>query len=180
LDANAFGLAALQDLGISKYPDILRLSGRAPQHPKSPNNFFACPYTPQTKRLKPIRRNQSMHEMGVAMQIIEIASASIPKNMALARVERVNLKVGKLSAIVSDSLRFCFEIAAKDTQLEGAELKIDEIPVVAHCNDCGFQWSIEEPVFTCKKCTSGSIELLSGRELDIESIEIAEKEKFSE
>ena len=121
-----------------------------------------------------------MHEMGVAMQIIEIATASIPKTMALARVERVNLKVGKLSAIVSDSLRFCFEIAAKDTPLERAELKIDEIPVVAHCNDCGFQWTIEEPVFTCKKCTSGSIELLAGRELDIESIEIAEKEKFSE
>jgi hydrogenase nickel incorporation protein HypA/HybF len=77
-------------------------------------------------------------------------------------------------------LRFCFEIAAKDTPLEGAELKIDEIPVVAHCNDCGFEWTIEEPVFTCKHCTSGSIELLSGRELDIESIEIAEKEKFSE
>ncbi|MDP4855901.1 MAG: hydrogenase maturation nickel metallochaperone HypA [Desulfobacterales bacterium] len=117
-----------------------------------------------------------MHEMGVAMQIIEIATASIPKNMALARVERVNLKVGKLSAIVSDSLRFCFEIAAKDTPLEGAELKIDEIPVVAHCNNCGFQWTIEAPVFTCKKCTSGSIELLSGRELDIDSIEIAEDE----
>ena len=107
-----------------------------------------------------------MHEMGVAMQIIEIATASIPKNMALARVERVNLKIGKLSAIVSDSLRFCFEIA--------------EIPVVAHCNDCGFQWTIEAPVFTCQKCTSGSIELLSGRELDIDSIEIAEKEKFLE
>ncbi|MGD8955344.1 MAG: hydrogenase maturation nickel metallochaperone HypA, partial [Desulfobacterales bacterium] len=70
----------------------------------------------------------------------------------------------------------CFEIAAKDTPLEGAELKIDEIPVVALCNDCGFQWTIEAAVFTCKNCTSGSIELLSGRELDIESIEIAEDE----
>lgn len=117
-----------------------------------------------------------MHEMGVAMQIIEIATASIPKNMARARVERVNLKVGKLSAIVSDNLRFCFEIAAKETPLEGAELKIDEILVVARCKDCSFQWTIENPVFTCKKCTSGNIELLSGRELDIESIDIAEDE----
>ena len=115
-----------------------------------------------------------MHEMGVALQIIEIATASIPKNMDRARVERVNLRVGKLSAVVADSLRFCFEIAAKDTPLAGAELKIDEIPVVARCNDCRFEWTIETPVFTCKKCTSGKIELRSGRELDIESIEIAE------
>ena len=118
-----------------------------------------------------------MHEMGVAMQIIEIATASIPADLTGARVERVNLKVGKLSAIVSDSLRFCFEIAAKDTPLEKAELNIDEIPVVARCNDCGNQLTIATPVFTCQKCTGGTIELLSGRELDIESIEIAEEDE---
>jgi hydrogenase nickel incorporation protein HypA/HybF len=115
-----------------------------------------------------------MHEMGVAMQIIEIAAASIPKNVTpRGRVERVNLKVGKLSAIVADSLRFCFEIAAVDTPLAGAELNIDEIPVVARCDQCRFEWTIDNPVFTCPKCASGDIEVLSGRELDIESIEIA-------
>jgi hydrogenase nickel incorporation protein HypA/HybF len=116
-----------------------------------------------------------MHEMGVAMQIIEIAMASIPENMARSRVERVNLKVGKLSAIVADSLRFCFEVAAKDTALEGAELAIDEIPVVAQCNACGLKWTIESPVFVCNRCQSAQIELLSGRELDIESIEISDE-----
>ena len=118
-----------------------------------------------------------MHEMGVAMQIIEIAAASLPEDMRHARVERVNLKVGKLSAIVTDSLRFCFEIAAKETPLNGAELSIEEIPVVARCNDCRHKWTIESPVFKCEKCNSGEIELLSGRELDIDSIEIADEEK---
>lgn len=114
-----------------------------------------------------------MHEMGVAIQIIEIASASIPDDMVQCRVERVNLKVGKLSAIVADSLRFCFEVAIKDTALEGAELVIDEIPVVARCNDCGVKWTIESPVFVCNQCQGSQIELLSGRELDIESIEVS-------
>ena len=114
-----------------------------------------------------------MHEMGVAIQIIEIAPASIPDDMDQCRVERVNLKVGKLSAIVADSLRFCFEVAIKDTALEGAELVIDEIPVVARCNDCGVKWTIESPVFVCNQCQGSQIELLSGRELDIESIEIS-------
>ena len=118
-----------------------------------------------------------MHEMGVAMQIIEIAAASIPEDMHYARVERINIKVGKLSAIVTDSLRFCFEIAAKETQLEGAELAIEEIPVVARCNDCRHEWTIENPVFKCEKCNSGEIELLSGRELDIDSIEMVDEDK---
>jgi hydrogenase nickel incorporation protein HypA/HybF len=116
-----------------------------------------------------------MHEMGVAMQIIEIATASIPENSVQSRVLRVNLKVGKLSAVVSDSLRFCFEVAAKDTALEGAELVIDEIPVIALCNACGVKWTVESPVFICNQCQSGKIELLSGRELDIESIEISDE-----
>jgi hydrogenase nickel incorporation protein HypA/HybF len=118
-----------------------------------------------------------MHEMGVAMQIIEIATDSIPAEMKGSRVERVNLKVGKLAAIVPDSLRFCFEIASQDTPLAGAELVIEELPVLARCNDCRYQWTINEPVFLCQKCNSGSIQLLSGRELDIESIELAEKDE---
>ena len=115
-----------------------------------------------------------MHEMGVAMQIIDIATASIPEDMRPARVERINLKVGKLSAIVKDSLSFCFEIASKDTPLDGAELVIEEVPVVARCNSCSTEWTIDSPVFTCINCSGGDIKLLSGRELDIESIELAD------
>ena len=115
-----------------------------------------------------------MHEMGIAMQIIEIASASIPQDAAGVRVERVNLKIGKLAAVVPESLRFCFEIASRETPLDGARLHIDEIPVVARCKDCREEWTIDEPVFTCAACNSGKIDILSGRELNIESIEIAE------
>ncbi len=115
-----------------------------------------------------------MHEMGIAMQIVEIAAASIPDDIENVQVEKVNLKVGKLAAIVPDSLRFCFDIVVKDTPLKGAQLVINEIDVLARCNDCQAEWTITEPVFSCNKCKSGSIEILSGRELDIESIEIAE------
>ena len=117
-----------------------------------------------------------MHEMGIAMQIIEIASDSIPQDVADVRVERVNLKIGKLAAVVPESLRFCFEIASKETPLEGADLHIDEIPVVARCKDCQAEWVINGPVFTCASCNSGQIDILSGRELNIESIEIAEED----
>jgi hydrogenase nickel incorporation protein HypA/HybF len=113
-----------------------------------------------------------MHEMGIAMEIVDIAKASIPADMQGARVQRVNLKVGKLSAIVPDSLRFCFGLVIKDTPLEGADLAIEETPVVARCKDCQTEWTVTEAVFTCKQCRSGAIDILSGRELDITSIEI--------
>ena len=115
-----------------------------------------------------------MHEMGIAMQIIEIAQASIPEEEGDIAIARVNLKVGKLAAVVADSLRFCFEIAAKETPLEGAELDIEEVPVRARCKECDTEWTIDGPAFNCEKCGSGQIEILSGRELNIESIEIAD------
>ena len=115
-----------------------------------------------------------MHEMGIAMQIIDIAKASIPEKMKGVKIEKVNLQVGKLSAIVPTSLTFCFEIAAKDTPLEGAKLNIDEVPVTAKCNQCGNKWTITSPAFNCTDCDSGDIDIISGRELDIVSLEIAE------
>ena len=117
-----------------------------------------------------------MHEMGIALQIVEIATASIPSDCGNVRVAKVNLKIGKLAAVVPDSLRFCFDVAVKDTPLDGAKLAIEELPVVARCNECHTQWTIKGPAFKCENCDSGSLEIISGRELDIESIEIAEED----
>jgi hydrogenase nickel incorporation protein HypA/HybF len=116
-----------------------------------------------------------MHEMGIAMEIVKIAIDSIPSDMENSRVEKIHLKVGKLSSVLPDSLRFCFKIISEDTPLDGARLIIEEIPVVAVCSDCNNRWTISEPVFQCKNCNSGSIQIISGRELDIDSIEIAEE-----
>lgn len=113
-----------------------------------------------------------MHEMGIAMQIIKIAVDSIPESMKGNKVKSVNISVGKLSTIVPDSLKFCFDIAVRDTPVEGACLVINEIPVIAECNDCNITWEIETPAFSCNKCGATDISLKSGRELDINSIEI--------
>ncbi len=117
-----------------------------------------------------------MHEMGIAMQIVEIAIASIPADLVNVRIDRVNLKVGKLAAVVPESLRFCFQIAAQDTPLCDAALHIEEIPVVARCNHCNVEWTISEPVFRCRQCNGGSVEVISGRELDIISIEVVDED----
>ena len=117
-----------------------------------------------------------MHEMGIALEIIDIVKSSLPADLPDARVERVNLRVGKLSAIVSESLRFCFDVAAKDTAVDGAVLNIEEVPVQARCNDCAHEWVIDKPFFKCPACKSGSVAMLSGKELDIVSIEIEDKD----
>ncbi|MBF0450701.1 MAG: hydrogenase maturation nickel metallochaperone HypA [Candidatus Magnetomorum sp.] len=115
-----------------------------------------------------------MHEMGIALQIIDIAKSSIPENLKGVPVETVHVQVGKLSAVVPRSLSFCFDIAVKETSLEGAKLDIKEMPVTLKCSKCENIWTIDTPIFECEKCHHTKIEMLSGRELDIISIELAQ------
>ena len=74
-----------------------------------------------------------MHEMGIAEQIVKIASAAVPEKGQNRPVERVNIRVGKLTAVVPESLNFCFDIIAKETPLSGAALVIEEVPARGRC-----------------------------------------------
>jgi len=115
-----------------------------------------------------------MHEMGIAMQVVEIAVAAIPPGLNGSRVERVNLRVGKLSAVVPDSLRFCYDVVIRDTPLAGSTLNIEEVPVTARCSDCGHQWTADHPDFVCARCGSGAVRILSGQELEVVSLDVAD------
>jgi len=114
-----------------------------------------------------------MHEMGIALQIVEIASASLPAEMEGVKVEKVNLKIGKLAAVVPASLRFCFEVVTQNTPFAGSTLVIREVPVVVKCRSCHSEWTVTGPDFTCKTCQNGEVDILSGREIEIISLEVA-------
>ncbi len=115
-----------------------------------------------------------MHEMGVARQMIDIALASIPEDIKDPRVEVIHLRIGKLAAVVEDSLKFCVEILSQGTALEGATLSIETVPVRAGCRGCGHEWTVEGPIFKCPECIEGAVDILAGRELEITSLEVAE------
>jgi len=115
-----------------------------------------------------------MHEMGIALQIIEIAKGSLPPEIKDIRIGKVNLKIGRLAAVVPSSLRFCFEVVARDTPFAGSILDIQEVPVVVKCRSCNSEWTVTGPDFRCKTCQDGEVDILSGREIEIISLEVAE------
>jgi hydrogenase nickel incorporation protein HypA/HybF len=65
-----------------------------------------------------------MHELGITRNIVAIVSERAGEQ----RVIRIRLSIGKLSAIMLDAIRFCFDVCAKNTLLEGALLEIDQPP----------------------------------------------------
>lgn len=108
-----------------------------------------------------------MHEMGITKNIVSIV-AERAKDM---KVKRVRLEVGKLSAVMPDALLFCFDVVAKGTVLEGAELEIIEVVGTAICRDCGTDVELEHVVSKCT-CGSRNLERKSGEELNIKEMEL--------
>ena len=72
-----------------------------------------------------------MHELGIMMEVLDV----VAQKSAGARVRRIRLEVGRLSAVLPDALRFCFDAAAAGTVAEGANLEIIEVPGRARCRD---------------------------------------------
>ncbi len=108
-----------------------------------------------------------MHELGITQNIVAIVSEYAKG----AKVQRVSLEIGKLSAILPDAVRFCFDVCCQNTVLEGAILEIIEIQGVAKCRRCGAEITLTQPFGICS-CGSVELDLISGEELKIKEMEI--------
>lgn len=109
-----------------------------------------------------------MHELGITRSVVAICS----EQARGAPVRRVTLEIGKLSAVLPDSVRFCFDICARGTLLEGAALDIIEVPGAALCRDCGAEVPLSQLYGRCG-CGSANLRLVAGEELKIKEMEVA-------
>ena len=111
-----------------------------------------------------------MHELSLARNIIEIITAELPKN-GLTKVDTITLKVGEMTQVMPDSLRFGFECVSRETSLEWATLIIEVVPAKGRCTSCGKDFIIENREFICPECGRTGITVLSGKELEIVEVE---------
>jgi hydrogenase nickel incorporation protein HypA/HybF len=111
-----------------------------------------------------------MHEMSIAQSVLDIILQE-SQNHQVNRVLSVAVKVGELSAVETESLRFCFDFLTRGTLAEGARLEIERVKVTGRCQECGSNFTVQELIFSCPACKSPKVEMLSGRELSVESFE---------
>lgn len=109
-----------------------------------------------------------MHEMAITESVV----TAVSEQTGGSRVVGVTMKIGTLSGVVADSVRFCFEICVAGTRLEGAQLDIIEIPGRAHCRGCGLDVDLPDLIPLCT-CGSIDLDIVSGQELLIKHVEVA-------
>ena len=112
-----------------------------------------------------------MHEMSIAMSVMDILRDEMARHNA-ATLRSVRLNIGRMSAIVPESLSFCFNVITEGTDMEGAQLIMDIIPLVGYCAPCDREFEIEDYAFSCPSCGNKKIDTLSGQDLSIVEIEV--------
>lgn len=109
-----------------------------------------------------------MHELSIAQSIVEM----VCERAGEARVHRLTLVIGKLSAVMPDALRFCFDVCAEGTVLEGAALEIIEPRGRGRCPDCGREQDMTS-LFDACACGAAGLDCIGGDELRIKEMEMA-------
>jgi hydrogenase nickel incorporation protein HypA/HybF len=112
-----------------------------------------------------------MHELSVAQSIVDSAREHAAQRGG-RRVLRIGVRVGEVSGVNADALDFCFGMMTKDTELEGAALDLERVPVGYRCDDCGRQFPAADFTVACPACGSQDTRLVAGDELAMSYLEL--------
>ncbi|WP_373079503.1 hydrogenase maturation nickel metallochaperone HypA [Zhongshania sp.] len=108
-----------------------------------------------------------MHELGITQNIVAIVAEAA----AGRKVLRVQIAIGKLSAVDADAIAFCFDICCMEAGLAGAKLEIQHIPGRLKCFHCSAEKDSPTLYGRCH-CGSNDLRCISGQELLVREIEL--------
>ncbi|MEW6001345.1 MAG: hydrogenase maturation nickel metallochaperone HypA [Nitrospirota bacterium] len=114
-----------------------------------------------------------MHEVSIAQGLLDIAIEHCERE-GYKNIESIKVKIGKAAGVVPEALLFAWDAVKIETIAEKASLTIEEVPVSGFCNNCKGSFSVEETfVICCPSCGDLSIRVDTGRELNIEEMEVS-------
>jgi hydrogenase nickel incorporation protein HypA/HybF len=112
-----------------------------------------------------------MHEQSIVSYLLKTALEDAKKDNA-QRIVGIKLVVGELTGVEKDAVNFYFGFMAKGTIAEGAVIEYTFTKPQLRCRDCDIIFPRSGLEFNCPQCNKKAIELVGGRELYIESMEI--------
>jgi len=117
-----------------------------------------------------------MHELSMAENIIEIVKENLTET---GLVKSVKVRIGELANVIPESLEFCFDAITRGTPFENAKLEIENVSIVARCENCGVDSKINDYLFRCESCGSSDVKIISGNDLRVVEIEMDDGAKES-
>ncbi len=116
-----------------------------------------------------------MHELPITESILNIALRHA-QQAAATRITDLHLVIGKLSYVVDDSVQFYWDMIAKGTIAEGAQLHFQRVPAEMLCLDCNHRYAPDDETLACPNCQSVRVKVAAGDEFRLESIDVETNE----
>ena len=112
-----------------------------------------------------------MHELAITHNMLNIALEEA-KAAEATRITKINLVIGELSGVVGDCVQFYFDFLKKDGAAAEATIDFEMVPAQLRCRDCLTDFNPQDSLWICPNCQSSAVEIISGRDCYIESMEV--------
>ena len=111
--------------------------------------------------------------MSIAATVLETLRAAAA-NHGGARVARAGLRIGELSGVEPESLRFCLETLVADSDLDPLAFDFEICPWTRRCRACGAVFHVLEWNPACSACGSPDTEAAGGDQMELTYLELEE------
>ena len=113
-----------------------------------------------------------MHELSLITSVVDTLYDTFEKQ-PVRKVRSVTLSVGTVSGVVPHYLTDAWSWFVKDDDLfKESELKMEFIPAVTKCLDCGEEYDTIKYAKICPHCHGENTVLKQGNELLIKEVEV--------
>jgi hydrogenase nickel incorporation protein HypA/HybF len=112
-----------------------------------------------------------MHEASITESMLSLALEKA-KEAKAKKITSISLVVGELSSVAPDCVQFYFDIISKNTLADGAKLNFETKPTQVRCRRCDIVFTPVDHKWVCPQCHEISVEIASGQECYMESIEV--------
>lgn len=115
-----------------------------------------------------------MHELSVALNLLEGVQQTATRD-GIDRILAVHVRIGALSGIAPDALRFSWELATAGTVAADSALRIEDVPLIVFCEHCAAERAPRAASgLVCPTCGSACPNIVRGRELQLVAMEVPE------
>jgi hydrogenase nickel incorporation protein HypA/HybF len=112
-----------------------------------------------------------LHEMSIARAIMDAVQTEAGLHQG-AHLTRVGLRIGELSGVEPESLRFCLETLVSGTVLDPLAFEFELCPWTRRCRLCGADFRVAEYNPACPSCGSADTEAAGGDQLELSYLEV--------